>query len=112
MIHVSTPLHRIRCSITALALTLFGTLLAAAPPSQDLKTPQDGTRIFFLGEIHDNEHGHQRRLERVKQLIEQGPQPVVAMEQFDRENQAVLDAALSQCPDVDCVLAKAGTRGW
>ncbi|WP_228768164.1 ChaN family lipoprotein [Limnohabitans sp. DM1] len=65
-----------------------------------------------MGEVHDNEHGHQRRLERVRQLIEQGPQPVVAMEQFDREKQAVLDAALSQCPDVDCVVAKAGTTGW
>ena len=112
MNHVSILMHRIRRSITALALTLYSTFLVAEPSRQVIKTPQDGTRIFFLGEIHDNEHGHQRRLERVKQLIEQGPLPVVAMEQFDRENQAVLDAALSQCPDVDCVLAKAGTRGW
>lgn len=109
---VSILLHRIRCCITALALTLSSTLLTAAPTGQDLKSPQDRTRIFFLGEIHDNEHGHQRRLERVKQLIDKGPVPVVAMEQFDRENQAVLDAALSQCPDVDCVLAKAGTTAW
>ncbi|WP_416547894.1 ChaN family lipoprotein [Limnohabitans sp. DCL3] len=112
MNHVRIRLHQIRCSSTALAFALCSTVLAAESPSQDVKTPQDGTRIFFLGEIHDNEHGHQRRLERVKQLIEQGPLPVVAMEQFDRENQAVLDAALSQCPDVDCVLAKAGTTGW
>lgn len=104
--------HRLRCTITALALMASSTLLASATQSPDAKTRQDSAHIFFLGEIHDNEHGHQRRLEQVTQLIEQGPQPVVALEQFDRENQAVLDAALAQCPDVDCVLDKAGTRGW
>lgn len=94
------------------ALMLCSTLLAAATPGQEVNTAPGGTPIFFLGEMHDNEHGHQRRLERVQQLIDTGPPPVVAMEQFDRENQAVLDAALSQCPDVDCVVAKAATAGW
>ncbi len=104
--------HRLRCAIAVLALTVSSTSFATAPQSPDVKTLLGSKTIFFLGEIHDNEHGHQRRLEQVRQLIEQGPQPVVAMEQFDRENQAVLDAALSQCPDVDCVLAKAATTGW
>ena len=72
----------------------------------------DGKQIYLLGEIHDNANGHSLRLDHVMQLIQKGHRPVVAMEQFDRENQAVLDAALSQCPDVDCVLAKAGTTGW
>ena len=67
---------------------------------------------MFLGEIHDNAHGHKLRLERVTQLVEQGQQPVVLMEQFDRENQPVLDAALAQCQDVECVLNKAATPGW
>ena len=112
MNNASIRLHRLRCALAVFSLTVPSTFFAAASQSPDAKTPQDSTKIFFLGEVHDNEHGHQRRLERVKQLIEQGPQPVVAMEQFDRENQAVLDAALSQCPDVDCVVAKAGTTGW
>lgn len=112
MNNASIRLHRLRCALAVFSLTVPSTFFAAASQSPDAKTPQDSTKIFFLGEVHDNEHGHQRRLERVKQLIEQGPQPVVAMEQFDRENQAVLDAALSQCPDVDCVVAKAGATGW
>ena len=112
MNNASIRLHRLRCALAVFSLTVPSTFFAAASQSPDAKTPQDSTKIFFLGEVHDNEHGHQRRLERVKQLIEQGPQPVVAMEQFDRENQAVLDAALSQCSDVDCVLVKAATTGW
>ncbi len=108
----SICLHRLSCTITALALMASSTFFASAAQCPDVKTHQDSKKIFFLGEIHDNEHGHQRRLEQVTQLIEKGPQPVVALEQFDLENQAVLDAALSQCPDVDCVLEKAGTSGW
>ena len=104
--------HRFHCAIAVFSLTVASPLVAVSAQSLDVQTPQNSAKIFFLGEIHDNVNGHQRRLERVKQLIEQGPQPVVAMEQFDRENQAVLDAALSQCPDVDCVLAKAETTGW
>lgn len=69
-------------------------------------------RIFLMGEIHDNPHGHKLRLEMVMQFIEQGYRPLVAMEQFDRENQDDLDVALSTCHDVDCVLAKAATPGW
>lgn len=104
--------HRFHCAIAVFSLTVASPLVAVSAQSLDLQTAQNSAKIFFLGEIHDNEHGHQRRLERVQQLIEQGPPPVVAMEQFDRENQAVLDAALSQCPDVDCVLGKAATKGW
>jgi uncharacterized iron-regulated protein len=112
MNNASIRLHRLRCALAVFSLTVLSTFFAVASQSPDVKTLLGSKTIFFLGEVHDNEHGHQRRLERVKQLIEQGPPPVVAMEQFDLENQAVLDAALSQCPDVDCVLAIAGTTGW
>lgn len=105
-------LHRLGCAIAFISFTVVSPFFAASAQSAGVQTPPNNTNILFLGEIHDNKQGHQRRLERVKQLIEQGPQPVVAMEQFDRENQAALDAALLQCPDVDCVLAKAGTPGW
>lgn len=104
--------HRFHCAIAVFSLAVAGSFVAVSAQSMSVQTPQNSANIFLLGEIHDNEHGHQRRLERVTQLIKQGPPPVVAMEQFDRENQAVLDAALSQCPDVDCVVAKAGTTGW
>jgi uncharacterized iron-regulated protein len=65
-----------------------------------------------MGEVHDNFHGHTSRLNHVMELISQGHRPAVAMEQFDRENQAVLDMALTRCKDPDCVLAEAGTAGW
>ena len=72
----------------------------------------DGKQIYLLGEIHDNANGHSLRLDHVMQLIQKGHRPVVAMEQFDRENQSALDLALAQCTDSDCVVAKAATPGW
>jgi uncharacterized iron-regulated protein len=46
------------------------------------------------------------------QLMGKNQKPVIAMEQFDRENQQALDLALTSCQDVDCVLAKVATPGW
>lgn len=88
--------------------------LCFASPLQSLDSPtrQEETRIFLLGEIHDNPNGHRLRLEFVTQLILRGHNPVIAMEQFDLENQSALDLALTSCKDVDCVLGKAGTPGW
>jgi uncharacterized iron-regulated protein len=105
-------MNRFRCTLRFFSLAVSSVFFATASQGMDVQTHRSSPAIYLLGELHDNEHGHQRRLERVQQLIEQGPPPVVAMEQFDRENQAALDAALSQCPDVDCVVAKAGTTGW
>ena len=76
-------------------------LLAAAEPA-----------IYLLGEIHDNPEGHALRLEKIADIIRSAPQPVIAMEQFDREKQAALSAAQQECPDAACVIAKAGGKGW
>jgi uncharacterized iron-regulated protein len=65
-----------------------------------------------LGEIHDNPNGHRLRLELVMQLTAQRQRPVIAMEQFDHENQQALDLALASCKDVDCVVTKVGSPGW
>lgn len=85
-----------------------------ASTAQSLDSPQgmEGSKILLMGEIHDNPHGHRLRIDHLNLLIEQGHRPVVAMEQFDRENQAVLDLALTRCQDVECVLAQAATKGW
>jgi uncharacterized iron-regulated protein len=85
---------------------------ASTAQSHDTLSPKGTAQIWLMGEIHDNAHGHQWRLAHVTKLIDQGLRPVLVMEQFDRENQAVLDLALTRCPDVDCVLAKAATPGW
>jgi uncharacterized iron-regulated protein len=87
-------------------------IFTSAAQSLDSPTRLEGIKILLMGEVHDNPHGHNLRLAYVNRLIEQGHRPVVAMEQFDRENQAVLDLALTRCKNVDCVLAQAATQGW
>jgi len=77
------------------------TLCAAAEPT-----------IYLLGEVHDNPEGHALRLEQIVEIVRSAPQPVIAMEQFDRERQADLSAAQQECPDAACVIARAGTKGW
>jgi uncharacterized iron-regulated protein len=68
--------------------------------------------IYLLGEIHDNPEGHALRLEKIADIVRSASHPVIAMEQFDREKQAILSAAQQECPDAACVIAKAGTKGW
>jgi uncharacterized iron-regulated protein len=77
------------------------TLCAAAEPA-----------IYLLGEVHDNPEGHALRLEKITDIVRSASQPVIAMEQFDREKQAALSAAQQDCPDAACVIAKAGGKGW
>ena len=68
--------------------------------------------IYLLGEIHDNPEGHALRLEKIADIVRSASQPVIAMEQFDRERQADLSTAQQECPDAGCVIARAGTKGW
>lgn len=93
-------------------VVFVGLCCTATAQSIDQLPLEKPTRIFLMGEIHDNAHGHTLRLSQVMALISQGHKPVVAMGQFDRENQAVLDLALNRCKDPDCVVAEAGTPGW
>ena len=98
-------------SIFLLIVTAF-LPLALQAQSLGSQLQRNDDRIYLLGEVHDNPNGHTLRLELVMQLISQKQKPVVAMEQFDRENQQALDLALTSCQDVDCVLAKVATPGW
>ena len=68
--------------------------------------------IYLLGEIHDNPEGHALRLEQIAEIVRSAPQPVIAMEQFDRERQADLSAAQKTCQDASCVIERAGGKGW
>ncbi|MGV8924048.1 MAG: ChaN family lipoprotein, partial [Thermomonas sp.] len=76
--------------------------------------PAASAQVLLLGEKHDNGGGHQLRVNELRDRIEAGWRPAIAMEQFDRENQAALDAALRECTDVDCVVARAapGKSSW
>ena len=79
----------------------FLALSAAAEPA-----------IYLLGEVHDNPEGHAQRFEKIAEIVRAAPQPVIAMEQFDREKQAALSAAQQECPDAACVIERAGGKGW
>ena len=68
--------------------------------------------IYLLGEIHDNPEGHALRLERIADIVRSASQPVIAMEQFDREKHSALSAAQQACPDASCVIERAGGKGW
>jgi uncharacterized iron-regulated protein len=91
----------LRRALGAACAGLCFSLCAAAEPA-----------IYLLGEVHDNPEGHALRLERITDIVRSAPQSVIAMEQFDRENQAALSAAQQECPDAACVIAKAGGKGW
>lgn len=52
------------------------------------------------------------RFTQIADIVRSAPQPVIAMEQFDRERQEDLSAAQQECPDAACVIARAGTKGW
>jgi uncharacterized iron-regulated protein len=68
--------------------------------------------IYLLGEVHDNPTAHAQRFELIEKLLAGNFKPVIAMEQFDRDNQAELDLAMHSCKDSDCVILKAGGKGW
>lgn len=67
----------------------------------------------LLGEVHDNEIGHQQRLKWLERKIEQGWRPAIAMEQFDRERQAELEIARKTQPkDADYLINAVGGTRW
>lgn len=85
-------------------------LLAACASRPPAGTPE----YLLLGEVHDNPAAHEARLELLRGRIESGWRPTLAMEQFDRESQGELDAALRECPDAACVAKRAAPAksGW
>ncbi|MGV8943605.1 ChaN family lipoprotein [Thermomonas sp.] len=89
-------------------------LMLASLPGCAHRDPAASAQVLLLGETHDNGEGHRLRADALRERIEAGWRPAIAMEQFDRENQALLDAALRECPNADCVVARAapGKSSW
>jgi len=50
------------------------------------------SHFVILGEVHDNAIHHRLQAEVLESILRQGRSPALAMEQFDRENQPLLDA--------------------
>ena len=96
----------IRIALFAFAITLVGCQHAAPADT----TPQ----VLLLGEVHDNQAGHAARVDLLRARIESGWRPAIALEQFDTGQQAALDAAMRDCADADCVVAKVAPAksGW
>lgn len=93
-----------------LVIILLLPLLAACAHQEHATS----ANVLLLGETHDNGEGHRLRATELRDRIEAGWRPAIAMEQFDRENQAALDAAMRECSDADCVVARAapGKSSW
>jgi uncharacterized iron-regulated protein len=96
-----TPVHRLLPALLALLLP------ACAYHAHDDRPPS--VAVLLLGEQHDNGEGHRLRADALRERIEAGWRPAIAMEQFDREQQPALDAAMRECGDADCVIARVVT---
>ena len=95
--------------LLALALALVAGCQHAAPADAP-----SSSQVLLLGEVHDNMAGHTARAAMLRTRIEAGWRPVIAMEQFDTGQQATLDAAMRDCADAECVVAKVAPAksGW
>lgn len=101
----------------ALTLTLLLLALAgcagrkpAAPPVS--AAPEANPQVLLLGEVHDNSQGHRLRFEELRKRVDAGWRPAIAMEQFDRDSQALLDEAQKGCLDAACVIQVVGGPKW
>lgn len=72
------------------------------------------TDFVLLGEVHDNPEHHARQAAVLASLVQAGRKPALAMEQFDRENQAAIDAALAAGADAEAiaVAGRMDRKGW
>ena len=98
-------------------LALFGLLttailMTACANQPELSANSHTNTIILLGEVHDNPDGHRSRFEDLQKMVESGWRPAIAMEQFDRENQAILSKAQTECADAECIISKVGGKRW
>ncbi|NRF65530.1 ChaN family lipoprotein [Aquincola sp. S2] len=84
---------------------------AIAPPADlDLR---GAPPLLLLGEVHDNAAQHALRARALAALLTNGARPALLMEQFDREQQAALDAAAAAPHATPATLiSAAGRGGW
>ena len=98
------------------ALLLAGLALAGCSSKQTVAytTPvaASNPQVLLMGEVHDNKEGHKLRFEDLRQRVEAGWRPAIAMEQFDRETQGLLNEAQKGCLDASCVIKVMDKKGW
>lgn len=96
--------------ITLLTGLVAASLLSAC--ATQAEKPVSGSKILLLGEVHDNPDGHAHRYADLQKMVVAGWRPAIAMEQFDRENQAELTKAQAACTDANCIISKVGNKRW
>jgi uncharacterized iron-regulated protein len=69
-------------------------------------------QVLLLGEVHDNAQGHKLRFEELKRRVAAGWRPVIAMEQFDRDKQPLLESAQKGCLDASCLIKVMSGPRW
>ncbi len=62
---------------------------------KDVEHRLPGVRYVLLGEVHDNSAHHRLRRDLIAAMVRNGQKPAIAMEQFDREQQAALNQAVA-----------------
>jgi uncharacterized iron-regulated protein len=87
-------------------------------PAAQLAAALTSQPVVLLGEVHDNAAQHALRAEALRRWLDTGARPALLMEQFDRERQQAIDAALARPgADVETVIEAgapdaAARRGW
>ena len=101
--------RRALCALLLATAALAGCSTLAKPPPLTLRQP-----VVLLGEVHDNAAQHALRAAAFEALLARGARPVLAMEQFDRDKQPLIDRLLAQTPrpDAEALIAAAGGPGW
>lgn len=81
-------------------------LIALSACSTPAPVTHAAPQVLLLGEVHDNAAGHAARVALLQDKLAAGWRPAIAMEQFDTDQQPALDAAMRECADAACVIAK------
>ncbi|MFZ6718829.1 ChaN family lipoprotein [Undibacterium sp. Ji49W] len=105
-------MHKMSLATSLILLTIAGLLTSCASTDPAAFQAAHQKKILLLGEVHDNPDGHRQRFEDLQKLVRAGWRPAIAMEQFDRENQAQLSLAQAECKDADCIIGKVGGKRW
>ncbi len=112
---ISTYTVKIRLTLGLCAVVLAAGCASAGKPAASLSPGllnADNPQVLLLGEVHDNAQGHKLRYELLQQRVAAGWRPSLVLEQFDRENQDLLNKAQKGCLDAQCVIRVAGGARW
>jgi uncharacterized iron-regulated protein len=67
---------------------------------------------LLIGEVHDNPDHHRIQLHLIKELIRQGHYPALVFEQFDQDQQTLVDQYLHEDLQILAQKSRFSERGW